>query len=93
VGGGIVAVVMIGLGILLIYSGISVARYQRRTLAIIALASGLITLFTCYCFPTSLLLGIYGMILLFNQPVAYAFDLRSKGHSAQEIQKAFLMLP
>ena len=93
VGGGIVAVVMIGLGILLIYSGISVARYQRRTLAIIALASGLMTLFTCYCFPTSLLLGIYGMIFLFNQPVAYAFELRSKGYSPQEIQKAFLMLP
>lgn len=93
VGGGIVAVVMIGLGILLIYSGISVARYQRRTLAIITLASGLMTLFTCYCFPTSLLLGIYGMIFLFNQPVAYAFELRSNGYSPQEIQRAFLMLP
>jgi len=92
VGGGVVAVVMIGLGLLLIYCGVSVARYQRRTLATVALASGLITLFTCYCFPTSLCLGIYGMIFLFNQPVALAFELRGQGHSVQEIQKAFFTL-
>ena len=93
IGGTLFAVVLFGLGVLLIYSGFSVARYQRRTLAMIALASGLVTLFTCYCFPTSLALGVYGMIFLLNQPVSLAFDLRSRGHSAQEIQRAFLALP
>jgi hypothetical protein len=93
IGGTLVAVVLIGLGVLLIYTGFSVARYQRRTLAMIALGSGLITLFTCYCFPTSLALAVYGMIFLLNQPVSLAFDLRSQGHSAPEIQRAFLALP
>ena len=93
VGGGIAAAVLITLGILMIYAGVSVTRYQRRTLAIVALVSGMITLLTCYCFPTSLLLGIYGMIFLFNQPVTYAFELRSRGYSVQQIQRAFLVLP
>lgn len=89
---GLAAVVLFGLGILLIYSGYNVARYQRRTLAIIALMSGLVTLFTCYCFPTSLALGIYGMIFLLNQPVGLAFELRSQGYSPTEIQRSFFNL-
>jgi hypothetical protein len=93
IGGTIYAVVLIGLGLLLIFAGVSVANYKRRTLAMIALMSGLVTLFTCYCFPTSFLLGIYGMIFLLNQPVAFAFDLRGKGYSVQDIQKSFLSLP
>ena len=91
--GTIFAIVLLGIGILLIYSGVSVAQYKRKTLAMIALMSGLVTLFTCYCFPTSFMLAVYGMIFLLNQPVALAFELRSQGYSTQEIQKSFLAIP
>lgn len=92
VGGGIVAFVMIGLGLLWIYSGISVTRFKRRTLAIVSLASGMVTLVTCYCFPTSLIMAIYGLIFLINPSVTTAFQMRSEGKSVDDIRREFLSL-
>ena len=93
VGGTVVAIVMFGLGGLWIYSGVSVMKYRRRTLAIVALAAGMVTFFTCYCFPTSLVMGIYGLIFLLNEPVARAFQMGSQGKSVQEIQQHFAAMP
>ena len=92
-GAGAVAVGLVVIGLLLIYAGIGVMRFQQRTIAMISLALGLLTLFTCYCFPTSLLLAGYGFVFLLNQPVSLAFDLRGRGHAVRRIQQAFLRLP
>ena len=93
IGGSILAAAIVLAGILLIYSGIGVTRFERRTTAFVALAGGMITLLTCYCFPTSLALAIYGMIVLLSQPVTLAFSIRQQGHDPGEIQRAFLNLP
>ncbi|MGB7344108.1 MAG: hypothetical protein WBD20_07835 [Pirellulaceae bacterium] len=93
IGGGIFAVVLVLIGTLTIYSGIGVMKFQRRVLAVISLLLGMLTLLTCYCFPTSFLLATYGLIVLFSQSVAYAFHLRSEGYAADDIQIAFLSPP
>ncbi|QDT12447.1 hypothetical protein [Planctomycetes bacterium K23_9] len=93
IGGGIIAAVLVLIGVLLIYSGIGVTSYRRRGLAIASLLLGVLTLMTCYCFPTSLILGVYGLIVLFNQSVTLAFHLRGEGNSATDIQRAFLSPP
>jgi len=93
VGGGIVAIVMVALGLLTIYCGISVMKFQNRILTMVALSGGLITLFTCYCFPTSLILGAYGLIFLLNQPVTSAYAMRSEGRTVDEIRQVFHSLP
>ena len=93
IGGAILSVVVLISAGLLIYSGIGVMRFERRSLAIGSLCFAMVSFFTCYCFPTSFALGIYGLILLLNQPVVQAFALRSKGYTARRIQQAFLSLP
>ncbi len=92
IGGSVLAAVLFLMGALLIYGGIGVIRFQRRGVAIGALFFGMLTLITCYCFPTSLALGIYGMIVLLNSPVMLAFQLRKQGHLPLQIQQAFLAL-
>ena len=56
------------------------------------LCVGMVSIMTCYCFPTSLALAIYGLVVLLSQPVKLAFDLGDQGYDPTEIQKAFLML-
>ena len=91
--GSALAVGIAAIGGLLIYCGLGVMRFQHRTLSIFALSLGVLTLFTCYCFPTSLVLGVYGLIVLLGQPVALAFHLRSQGVSVLRIQQTFMLLP
>jgi hypothetical protein len=76
--------VLIGLlvlvcGILNIVAGIRCLNYRGRTLALIALFSNLAPMFTCYCMPTSLGLMIYGLIVMFQSDVAYAFAEVARG--------------
>lgn len=93
IGGALFAAALFVIGILLVVSGIGVIRFQKRPLAIASLCLGLLTLMTCYCFPSSLALGIYGLIVLLNQPVMLAFELRSQGYTTLRIQQAFVTLP
>lgn len=88
----------IGLFLLLIggagiWAGIRMMKFRSRTFGIVALSSGLITLFTCYCFPTSIGLFIYGLIVLLNPEVRQAFDMGEHGYSAADIQDHFSRLP
>lgn len=92
IGGSAIAVLIGLLGILVVWSGIRVIQYRSHTLAIVMLCASMLTLFTCYCFPTSFALAIYGMIVLLNSPVRFAFDLRSQGHQVVDIQRAFLSI-
>ena len=60
-------------GVLNIVAGIRCLRLRGRILALVALFSNLVPMFTCYCLPTSLGLMIYGLIVLFQADVAFAF--------------------
>ncbi len=84
---------IVSIGVLTIYSGIRVIKYEARTLGIASLCAGMATIATCYCFPTSIALAVYGMIVLLNASVSLAFDLRKQGHDVPSIQRAFLSIP
>ena len=89
-GAGVIAV---ALGVLNIVGGIGVMRFRGRILGIVALSSGLLSIFGCYCFPTALGLFIYGLIVLLNGPVKRAFEMGTEGVSSTEIQAHFARLP
>lgn len=53
-------------GALQIWSGWQMRQRRGRTLALVALSSGLASLLGCYCFPTSLGLFIWGLMVLLD---------------------------
>lgn len=72
-----------------IMAGLQNRQFRGRTLGIIAATGGLATLFTCYCLPTAVAVGVYGLIVLLNEEVAEAFCMGEARHSAQDILAAF----
>jgi hypothetical protein len=76
-------------GSLRIAAGLANWNYRRRLLGITALGVGLVSMFTFYCAPTAIALGIYGLIVYVNESVIAAFELGSQGRSKAEIQAAF----
>ncbi len=79
----------LAVGVLRIVAGIRGLKYQGRTLGIISFAAGVIPLVTCYCAPTSLAVGIYGLIVYLSSDVARAFEMAKGGLSADQIKAAF----
>ena len=78
------------LGLLHLYSGVRIRRFRGRRWGICTLSLGLLSLFGgCICFPTSVLLGGYGLLILFNQPVVLAFRLVTVGHRPEQVRQAF----
>ncbi|MCA9120296.1 MAG: hypothetical protein H6822_33350 [Planctomycetaceae bacterium] len=86
--GGLGAVVG-SIGMLNLFAGYRNWKYKARTLGIISLVSGLGTIFSCYCAPTSLALCIYGLIVYLNASVASAFRMGEDGYTADEIAMTF----
>jgi hypothetical protein len=76
-------------GALQIYAGLKLYQFKSRSLGIIALSSGLATILTCYCAPTSIALFVYGLIVLLNDSVREAFELAKQGHSPDQIDLMF----
>ncbi len=93
IAGVVVGVLILALGILTGIAGYRVMQYRSRVFALTMLSVGLTTVMTCYCAPTAIGMFIYGLIVLLNQPVKVAFELRSTGKTVQEIQRAFALLP
>ena len=83
---GLVIVIVGGLNI---FAGLKVKNYRGKTLAIVALAAGLLTSVTCWCAPTALGLLIYGLIVLMNEDVKRAFEMGEQGYSPQDIQRNY----
>jgi hypothetical protein len=71
------------------YAGYRNFFFQRRVLGIAAMVFGLLTVLTCYCAPTAVALGIYGMIVYLNDEVGRAFVLGESGRTRREIDRAF----
>jgi hypothetical protein len=74
-------------GFLQIFAGVSNLQLRGRVLGIIALLSGLVGIATCYCFPTSLGLCIYGLVIYFNESSVNAFALAAQGTTIREIEQ------
>ena len=64
-------------------------RFRGRTLGIVALAGGMLTVATCYCLPTAVVLCVYGLIVYLNREASEAFYLGEEGRTPQEIFAAF----
>jgi hypothetical protein len=80
-------------GIIHIIGGIMGLRYRGRTLGIVALLLGLVSVATCYCSVTTIGLAVYGLIVYFNADVAHAFELASQGMPVSEIKRMYVLDP
>lgn len=87
------ALVVLTAACLHIMAGWQNRRFRGRTLGIIAMVGGMATLFTCYCLPTAVAVGVYGLIVLLNHEVTEAFCMGEAGHSPQDILAAFAYDP
>jgi hypothetical protein len=76
--------------VLHIRAGIRNYKFRSRTFGFVALAGGMVTIFTCYCAPTAIALGVYGLITYTNPEVAQAFAMGEAGREREEILAAFL---
>ena len=61
-------------GVLQIIAGVRMLKLRGRAFALIALGSGLMTICGIYCAVTSIGVGVYGFLLLFDPEVRAAFD-------------------
>lgn len=84
---------MILLSILRIIASFRNYYFQNRVLGIVAMCLGLVSSFTCYCAPTSIGIAVYGLIVLFNREVIEAFELRTKGATADQVLTTFQSRP
>ena len=85
-GMGLIALIAGGLHL---FAGMRNYRFRSRTLGFVALAGGLAAMFTCYCAPTAIALGVYGLITYVNPEVAQAFAMGEAGRTREEILAAF----
>ena len=90
---GSMGLISLVIGVLGIWAGIRMLKFRGRTLGIVALSSGLLSIAGCYCLPTAIGLFIYGLIVLLNEPVKRAFAMGEQGRTASEIQNQFARLP
>ena len=89
---GSMGLVSLVIGVLGIWAGIRMLKFRGRTLGIVALSSGLLSIAGCYCLPTAIGLFVYGLIVLLNEPVKRAFVMGEQGRTAAEIQNHFARL-
>ena len=59
--------------------------FRNRNWGAAALASCVISLVTCYCFPTALLLMIYGLIVYLSADAAWAFSMGDQGFTREQV--------
>lgn len=61
-------------GILQVAAGYYMLSFRYRALAIAAYLTGVLSITGCYCLPTAILLGIWGVFVVFDKDVAARFD-------------------
>lgn len=82
-------VIVFSAAILRIVSGIYSFWFKRRTMMLVSLIGGMVTVFTCYCAVFSLGVGIYGLIVMLDPGVKLAYQLSADGVPAEEIKARF----
>jgi hypothetical protein len=76
-------------GILRVAAGWQNYRFRGRTLSLVSIIGGMVSIFSCYCVPTALGLLVYCLILHLNPAVQAAFDMARQGRSVAQILAAF----
>jgi hypothetical protein len=87
--GGMSAAALVA-SVLHLWAGLRNYRFRGRTLGIVALACGMLTVFTCYCLPTAVALGVYGLIVYLNHESSEAFRMGEAGSEPAVIVATFL---
>ena len=82
---GLMAAAGIIAGLLQIVAGVANLRLQGRTLGIVGLVGGVLSVGTCYCLPTAVALLVYGLIIYLNETTQRAFTLGAEGLSWDEL--------
>jgi hypothetical protein len=72
-------------GVLKIVAGILNLKFRGRVLGFVALGSSIVSMFTCYCAPTGIALGVYGLVVYLNAQAARAFALAAQGMGPDEV--------
>jgi hypothetical protein len=72
-------------GIIKVVAGIRNVSFKSRMLGFIGLGSCLLSFASCYCIPTALGVGIYGLIVYINEKSAQAFQMGDSGMPADQI--------
>ena len=86
IGLAVAGTVVLGFAILRIVTGIYSFWFKQRTLMLVSLIGGMVTVFTCYCSLFSIGVGIYGLIVMLDPAVKQAYRLAAEGVSAEEIK-------
>jgi hypothetical protein len=84
----VVGVLCVAAGLLSMIAGIMNLRFKGRVLGIFSLLFGFGASLSCYCAPTAVALGIYGLVVYFNSDVARAFAAVKQGYSPAEVKAA-----
>jgi len=71
-------------GLLNSIAGFRVMTFHNRVLGLVALFSNILVLFSCYCALTAIGMMVYGLIVLFQQDVARAFEMVASGATPEE---------
>jgi hypothetical protein len=79
-------VVILVVGVLNLVAGWRNFWFRGRAMGLVALSLGLVTLLTCYCFPTASALFIYGLIVYLNGQSTRWFALGTRGATPEVIQ-------
>ncbi|HVC92326.1 MAG TPA: hypothetical protein VND64_01485 [Pirellulales bacterium] len=79
-------VVVLVVGVLNLVAGWRNFWFRGRAMGLVALSLGLVTLLTCYCFPTAAALFIYGLIVYLNGQSTRWFALGARGATPEAIQ-------
>jgi hypothetical protein len=74
-------------GIIQIIAGIRNFRLHGRIFGIVALVTGVLSIGTCYCAPTSVALMVYGLIIYLNNTSTQVFSLAQQGLKWSDIEK------
>jgi hypothetical protein len=85
VGGLIVSV----FAVLRIVTGINSFWFKQRTMMLVSLIGGMVTVLTCYCSLFSVGVGIYGLIVMLDPAVKMAYQMSAEGVPAEEIKARF----
>ncbi len=86
-------VVTLAAGVLKVVAGVRNVSFKGRVLGFVALASCVMSMMSCYCLPTALALGIYGLIVYLDQRSAQAFQMGASGMSPEEILRQMDGIP
>ncbi len=89
IGLAVAGLIISGFAILRIFTGINGFWFKRRTMMLVSLLGGMVTILTCYCSLFSLGVGIYGMVVMLDPAVRLAYQLSAEGVPAEEIRARF----